>query len=105
MSFLTFTVFFTEQKRRLLRWARIRDDVDLGTGHGGFRACLDLLERFHHRRWIGRSVGRWYNLRLRRHFLASRSPRRRLLDPPRTHVIISQFSWDETRPDSPAAPN
>ena len=36
-----------DQKRMLLRWAAVLHNFDLRTGHRGFDARFDLLERFH----------------------------------------------------------
>ena len=40
-------VFIVDQKRRLIRRTRIRNDVDLGARHSRLGACFNLLQRFH----------------------------------------------------------
>src|SRR5260370_12640902 len=94
-------VLVVQQHRRLLRWTRINDDLDLRPWRRQLRAILDLLQRLHQQeRWIGRSAGDVKQWRRRRVKLASSKG---LLDPLR-FFIFQALSADK-RPHCPAVAN
>src|SRR5438477_4615903 len=94
-------VLVIDQQRRLLRRARINNNVDLGAVRRQLCPIFDLLQRLHQQeRWIGRSAGDVKQWRRRRVKLASSKG---LLDPPR--FFIFRVLADDKRPGWPAVAN